>query len=161
MIVGAHGAIFTTNNGACSWDKTFSQDHQLISFCFINDDIGYLLGGNCSIYKTSDGGENWSEIYNRERRADSTGYSIYWEDPTEMKRGKKLNFLNEEIGWVTGSFQTEGGDSMGAGILGTVDGGKNWDLVWTYQADSRFSLTSIHTMGTEAWTVGGRGLIVR
>lgn len=64
------------------------------------------------LYKTTDGGENWSEIANSN---DSL--------PLETKTG--ITFLNSEIGWISTVTPQEGY----IGLYKTIDGG----AIWEYQ----------------------------
>jgi len=71
---------------------------------FVNDNVGYLLtskqsGGIAEIFKTTNRGENWTNLHADFR---SSGNYVY--------------FINEEIGFV----------STFSGVFKTVDGGDNW-----------------------------------
>lgn len=81
----------------------------VFSIHFINDSIGFACGGKRdvegSIYKTENGGDDWSKIY-------STDYNrcLY-----------SITFLNDSIGFA-------GGDYMH--LLKTEDGGDTWNVNW-------------------------------
>jgi len=147
---GYSGALFFTNNIGRTWTNRFTIDDQLNSFQFINDDIGFISCRN-SILKTTDGGASWILIY--ENNIDSLGYGFI---------GHDIVFLNENIGWATGRY-SEIDDSTGAGILGTIDGGQNWDLDWKYPDtdDYDYCISSIHAGISTVWAVGDGGLIVK
>jgi photosystem II stability/assembly factor-like uncharacterized protein len=52
---------------------------------------------------------------------------------------------------------------MGAEIIGTIDGGKNWNSVWNYPntEEYSYSLNSIHITSNTGWAVGESGMIVK
>jgi photosystem II stability/assembly factor-like uncharacterized protein len=147
------GFLYYTNDGGITWDLDIKVLSGNILKCFfINDFTGYIIskeGFGRKIYKTVDGGANWNPVY--EENADSTGYA-FW--------GNDICFLNEDIGWAVGWGEWS---DRGACILGTTDGGENWDLVWKYPNTENYSyrLHSIHIVDTEAWAVGESGLIVK
>jgi photosystem II stability/assembly factor-like uncharacterized protein len=159
------GNVFVTNDGGMTW-KNHLETGYVQTCYFLNDAIGYLLvlnpgppgwatdvdGVLPTISKTTDFGENWVDIYEHNR--DSTGCRF---------SGGDLFFMNEQLGWIIGSFTSNNWDTSGAAILGTLDGGENWDLVWKYPNTDvyEYYLNSIHATDTTAWAVGGNGLIVK
>jgi photosystem II stability/assembly factor-like uncharacterized protein len=68
--------------------------------CFPNDHTGWICGNNGYIYKTTDGGDSWTQ-----------------QNSGVTKNLQKLFFLNENLGYA-GSVQ--------GSILKTSDGGNNW-----------------------------------
>jgi photosystem II stability/assembly factor-like uncharacterized protein len=142
------GSVFLTNDGGKTLQYVFYSDW-LNSCLFLNDLVGFIAG-NEAIYKTNDSGNNWTIVY--ENNYDSTGY---------LFSGNDLCFINMEIGWAVGEFRLS--DSHGAAIIGTNDGGNNWDIVWRYPIIDAYSFgfNSIHTIGAKAWAVGESGLIVK
>ena len=143
------GDLFSTKDGGKTWKSILDVKGWTFRRChFINENVGFLLHGG-GFYKTTDSGDSWASVFPSDD--DSTGFQYACND---------IDFKNEQVGWIVGSV--DWADSSGDAILGTVDGGKNWDLVWTCQStyDSRFMLNSVHTTGTEAWTVGNHGMIV-
>jgi photosystem II stability/assembly factor-like uncharacterized protein len=76
---------------------------------FINANTGYVLGFfifNSTIWKTTDGGQNWS--------TQTTGGANYLNN---------LYFLNEMTGFGSGG-------SFGGEIVKTTNGGVNWNLIY-------------------------------
>jgi photosystem II stability/assembly factor-like uncharacterized protein len=140
---------FVTNDGGKTWNR-FNDGLWLRSCYFVNENVGFITG-RLTINKTIDSGNNWIGVY--ESNFDSTGYAFSVED---------LFFFNEQIGWSVGSSSWVN-DSSGAAILGTKDGGENWDLIWKHPDTDlyEYSLNSIHAVKTTAWAVGETGLIVK
>ena len=97
-------------------------------------------------YKTTDSGDNWNSIY--VNNIDSTGFGFY---------GNDICFMDENIGWVVGYYSVT--DTGGAGILGTSNGGQNWELVKKFPDTG--SLYSILTTDSTGWAVGEDGMIVK
>ena len=79
-----------------TWQNIGSYDY-LYSVYFTNLNTGWAVGSDI-IYKTTNSGETWFQVYN-----ESVGYlwSVY--------------FINENIGWVVGDT-----------ILKTTNGGSTW-----------------------------------
>jgi photosystem II stability/assembly factor-like uncharacterized protein len=148
--IGPIGSVLMTIDGGQTWDVNFTHQGILISCSFINNLLGFTLSDGFAINKTHDSGNNWTEVY-------SDSY-----DSTFSFSGNDLCFINEMNGWAVGSVGWAP-DSGGAAILGTSDGGENWDLVWTYPDTEgyRYELHSIHTVGTTAWAMGECGQMVK
>jgi photosystem II stability/assembly factor-like uncharacterized protein len=151
----AHGWIywsllFFTYNGGETWKHEYFTDRAITSCYFLNDYVGFISAQDL-IFKTTDSGDIWTEVY-----SDS-------HDSTFSFSGNDLCFINEMNGWTVGRYEVGDGDTTGSAILGTDDGGENWDLVWTYpdSEDYAFELHSIHAMGTTAWAVGECGQLVK
>jgi photosystem II stability/assembly factor-like uncharacterized protein len=93
--------------------KTYSANiHNVRDVFFINKSVGYLVGENGMIKKTSDGGQTW--------------------DSQESETTLNLTnvfFVNENIGFATGAYsQCPEEDCYKSGMfLKTTNGGKNWE----------------------------------
>ncbi|MCB0731880.1 MAG: hypothetical protein KDC88_12680, partial [Ignavibacteriae bacterium] len=102
--------LLITNDGGINWsDKLFDELSYIDKFFFITDSIGYLTGADNDyiniIYKTSDSGNNWEQIF----ESDSIGFS-------------SLKFTNEQIAYGT-KWQYSKGETT---YLKSTDGGKSW-----------------------------------
>jgi photosystem II stability/assembly factor-like uncharacterized protein len=153
------GAVFVTDDGGRTWEQRF-ETGIIESCCFLNKDVGYILSWEWilgagwagllgTISKTTDAGSNWTDVYQDNR--DPEGYFF---------TGNDLCFMNEQLGWSVGNYVENYWAESGAGILGTEDGGDNWDLIWKYQ-DTYNTLKSITTIDTVGWSVGENGMIVK
>jgi photosystem II stability/assembly factor-like uncharacterized protein len=67
---------------------------------FVNDKIGWVVGNNSTLFKTTDFGESWTQI-----------------NVPISQNLTTVFFINENVGWIGGSK---------GGIIKTVDGGKTW-----------------------------------
>jgi photosystem II stability/assembly factor-like uncharacterized protein len=75
---------------------------------FINKNIGFLLSIQGSIYKTTDGGKNWS------KKLDNPVYSL-----------SDITFIDEQIGYIVGVEHSGGSNKML--LLYTNDSGETWE----------------------------------
>jgi photosystem II stability/assembly factor-like uncharacterized protein len=112
-ICGRYGRFAKTTNGGISWDTTLNANPVLSSyFCngldFINENTGWIagglpsIGGNSRIWKTTNGGVNWTEQF-------------YLGSPV----GVRIKMVNENIGYV----------SLAVSIFKTTNSGVNWFMV--------------------------------
>jgi photosystem II stability/assembly factor-like uncharacterized protein len=77
----------------------------LNSVKFINSNVGFILGSDGLILKTTDGGDNWMEI-----------------PSNTINKLADIYFIDETRGWICGSNGT---------VLITSDGGENWNNIST------------------------------
>lgn len=92
-----------SDDGGSSW-TTKNPPIGVVNFSFLNHDYGWVCGINGDgIYKTEDGGDNWTSL-------GSPIYDIY-----------SIHFKNFTEGWVGGIDQ----------VAHTVDGGKTFEVIST------------------------------
>ena len=101
-----NGTIHKTVDGGVTWSsKLINSQYSLIGLHFTDSNTGYLIarkgsGSGSKIFKTTDAGDNWVEIFNDEA---IEAYSIV--------------FVNANVGFVTG------GNGL---LMKTSDAGANW-----------------------------------
>jgi len=103
--ISGKGIILKTEDGGDTWSSLFMDNNWIIEdIDFVNESIGWarglyrdeIEGGYHSIVaKSVDGGQTWT---------------------TQLKRGGKINAINDSVVYVTG----------GSSILKTSDGGVTW-----------------------------------
>ena len=127
IIVSYPSEVYYTTNGGNSWSISSGIKRSVEDICYATQNILYLVGGDEKIYKSTDGGFYWTEVY---------GGTIL-----QVLLGVK--FLNSDFGIVTG----EDGK-----ILVTTDGG----TIWTQSsAGSSGLLRSVSIINDEdAYVVG-------
>jgi photosystem II stability/assembly factor-like uncharacterized protein len=115
-VVGRFGIFWKTTNGGAAWDTSMSLNPALTPyFCngvdFVNDNTGWIVGGvsgpggNTKIFKTTNGGVNWTE--------QTPAYA----GPV----GIKVDMVDANTGYFNG----------GTGPQKTTDGGNTWTLANT------------------------------
>ncbi len=104
--IGVSGPYFYTNDGGQNW---FLHDDWIdvegTDIAFINPDTGFISSHSGLILKTTNAGQNWTEI----------------QTPTTQDV-KRLFFVDENNGWAT--FQYNSGK-----LLRTIDSGITWELI--------------------------------
>ena len=96
-----HGDILKTTDAGASWvSQITSYTTSIYGIAFTNDVTGYLAG-SISLYKTTNGGTNWSKVYN------STSNEIFTD----------IVFTNSNTGYAVGSYGRQ---------MKTTNAGANW-----------------------------------
>lgn len=102
----------------------------LQNICLVNNQTGYAVGYGFSIFKTVNGGTNWSNCFQNIQI--SNNGNLY-----------DVDFLNENTGLAVGEYGV---------ILKTVDGGLNWTLS---QQNENFSFSGVSFISSQiAFAVG-------
>lgn len=142
------GNIYYSSDGGESWIKQeyIEKDHLLI-IKTLSKDIAYVIGGHQElivdsqgrfisykdvgkIYKTSDGGMNWSNI-------------VLDSSIQELSYYKCAHFIDENNGWACGSNGV---------IISTTNSGKNWKI---QNSGYRYTLNSIYFSDKDhGWACG-------
>ncbi len=111
------------------------------SVSFIDDANGYIGGEPFKVFRTTDSGENWIEVY----EPNQPGKAL-WE----------VDFLNTVDGYAVGGGKA---NSIGASglIAVTHDGGENW-----YEVSTQFTIRAIEVLDeNNALAVGDCGTVIR
>ena len=163
------------------WKQQISGvNENLFSLYFINDQIGWVIGKNGTILKTTDGGSNWSKVnlgYNNDLHAvyfvnENTGWIVgndglifktsdggqNWlrQVPEDTLTNWDVFFADENHGWI-GTLSTNPSNKQ-AKILRTTDGGQNWKA---YTAGISNSLTLFFIDNNNGWAGGWGGDLAR
>jgi photosystem II stability/assembly factor-like uncharacterized protein len=99
---GGHGFIVATANGGSSWQTQLggASTPWLSDVAFVNDSLGWAVGEQGAVYRTIDGGLNWTPV-DLKTKADLTAVS----------------FSDAQTGWIVGVSEK---------IWRTTDGGATW-----------------------------------
>ena len=103
VFVNPPNKLFSIHNAGTNFTVTTLSTSSLTDVFFVDSTIAYAVGK--SIWKTTDGGDNWTKLYDFTA---SAGYS-------------SLFFTNQQTGWV---IKQEG-------LYKTVNGGIDWQRVNT------------------------------
>lgn len=98
---------YKTNDGGITWQLIPSLNHVIREFYFIDSNVGYAINSrnsNGRVFRTSDGGDNWELVYERD------GHDIY-----------ALHFIDSQVGYIIGDPDVE--------LRKTRDGGNSWEEI--------------------------------
>ncbi|MEO0094270.1 MAG: YCF48-related protein [candidate division WOR-3 bacterium] len=126
---GANGLFLKTTNGGNSWiPKNTNTTANLYAVRFVNDQIGYIGGRLVAveggvIYKTTDGGDNWTlqTLPNNE----------------SWRTIQDIFFFNADTGYAVSGAPQEYGGVVGL-VYKTTNGGQTWVVNYTPTQNSNF-----------------------
>lgn len=139
---GENGAIYHTSDGGRVWNARRTRRNADISALFFLDERrGWLsLRPNCTLLRTDDGGETWSEL----------------PAPSQDLELRSIHFKNKNDGWGAGFGKevdaTRFDKSLGV-LLRTNDGGQTWYTINPDQKDSFYDKVYF-TDEQHGWLVG-------
>ena len=131
------GVILGTSNGGNTWHLQHAETSELVgeirSLWFLTDSLGWAVGDNGKVLRTSDGGLHWVEL--------SKIPNVYLSD---------VFFADLDRGWVLANSGPQGQ------IFMTIDGGRTWNT----QSQLSRSLSRIcFASAASGWVVGEYGVI--
>lgn len=102
ILTGNGGSVLISTDAGVTWSQSYIDplSRNIYSTTFVNENIGYAAGTQGLLFKTTDGGETWSE-------QTSGTTSTLWD----------VDFINADTGFVVGASGT---------ILYTTNGGTDW-----------------------------------
>jgi len=148
IIVGDEASIRITSNGGSTWtsitapylfgDSLFY--YELRTVQFINDSVAYAAGGpyygaTGILLKTINKGNSWSIVFQ------SYDFPVFLQ----------IEFLNDSLGFASGSCHNNNPFCYRSKILRTDNGGLNWTEIYFDWADE---LRSIDVVGNSIYSVG-------
>lgn len=141
-VVGDRGIVRATQNEGARW---IAQDAgvktALSDIAFISKKEGFLVASGARIYRTADGGNSWSLIYQIIAAKNAA--------KQELPELYSIAFANKKKGWVVG---TEGR------IFHTEDGGQSWAQ---QESGTKEELVHVRFVNDKhGWVVGGKGTIL-
>jgi photosystem II stability/assembly factor-like uncharacterized protein len=124
-----NGIFKKSNNNGTTWTGNISQI-LLYDINFINSTDGWIVGSTGRIFKTIDGGNNWTDASNSTTPSGSL---------------VNIDFINNQIGYLTVANN---------GIFKTIDGGANWT---SFISDSNYQRESIFLSEDNGWYFSNDG----
>ncbi|VVO78010.1 Ycf48-like protein [Pseudomonas fluorescens] len=175
VVVGERGHILYSEGPNLAWNQAVVPvSSDLVAVSFVNERLGWAVGHDGVVLKTTDGGANWEMVLNGRLYGDIL-VSFYerklqtaeaneraeraLEDAQRIKEeGADKPFLdvyfeNERTGWLVGAFNL---------ILKTTDGGETWEP-WIDRTENPMAYTfySIDRVDGELYIAGELGLLLR
>ncbi len=151
-ITGARGAILKTEDGGKTWNRKIARSEaarqnnnprrggiraHLMGIQMISETVGFIVGSENTILKTTDGGETWVGSSERARVGET------------RNNLENIWFVSPTTGWIIGSYGT---------LLHTTDGGETWEK---QKAGFDNNLFGIHFFDEKTgWICGQEGLIL-
>ena len=127
--------VFTLSSIQAQWtnQNPVPDGNTLRSVFFINDNIGWIVGSDGFITKTTNAGIDWIQL--------NSGTNAYL---------KKVKFVDDQTGWAVGDSGI---------ILKTTDGGSNWISQFSGTTSDLYSLNFFNR--DTGWVVGWEGTILK
>lgn len=171
--VSSSGKIYRTSDGGTNWIKVYDSNYYLRSVEFLSESIGFVGSLDGAFLRTDDGGYTWENIKDSIPgihtgicglyHLDNFVYGVgIWSHPayfiksadggttwtsTDMSEHASglvdCHFLNENIGYVSGILEPQGGV-----ILRTIDGGNTWEKVFASHGGMEYVWKMFFVNGT-------------
>ena len=174
LVVGNGGLMLKTSDGGKTWEKVevdmrppgagqrpggrpggppggFGRGGPapLYHIYFVDQNVGYIIGGRATILKTEDGGKTWSRKMAMSETPGRDG------NPRPLRANLMgIQMLNETTGFIAGSENT---------ILTTTDGGESWvgSSERARVGETRNNLEGIWFVSpTTGWIIGSFGTLL-
>ncbi|WP_157264076.1 WD40/YVTN/BNR-like repeat-containing protein [Azohydromonas aeria] len=167
VAVGEHGAVLLSDDAGRRWRQAavVPVGVTLTAVQFVNDRLGWAIGHQGVVLRTTDGGEHWT------RQLDGVQVAQLLLQDAQTQGGTKavadaqraveegadkpllaLHFSNEREGLVAGAFGT---------LLATRDGGATWHSLTSRLDNPRGAhLYAIDRAGDDVLLVGEQGLVL-
>lgn len=170
LVVGDGGLMLTTSDGGETWAKVevdmrppgagqgqggrpggFGRGGPapLYNIYFVDENVGFIIGGRAVILKTEDGGKTWSRKMAMSATPGRDG------NPRPLRANLMgIQMINETTGFIAGSENT---------ILKTTDGGESWvgSSERARVGETRNNLEGIWFVSeTTGWIIGSFGTLL-
>ncbi|MGH1335471.1 MAG: YCF48-related protein [Aureispira sp.] len=134
-----YGLVLRSTNEGQDWEVSRLQGDFFRGIDFPSDDVGYVVGEYGTVYKTTDGGINWTNC--------RAGNSLF-ANPDKLLRD--IAFVDENTGFLVGT---------GSLVLRTTDGGKTWKKA--SNLDFKTDYQKIEIFDKVAYLMGHYGQLFR
>ena len=110
LVTTATGRLGRTMDAGKTWDIFLVKDSlHLEDLYFLNSDVGFVVGRQGALLKTTDGGYTWKDL-----------------NPVDTQVWlSEIDMFDEKTGLAIG-MSRDSGDTYGGVCLRTTDGGKSW-----------------------------------
>ena len=156
---GNAGYIYQTTDGGVTWSEQFATAAALFNLHFIDQQTGWVVGDQRSVFATTDGGETWQFVTDGSNQRHKTSYGqpeYLGKEPLHTFTLYDIAFTDAQNGWIVGDLGV---------ILHTASGGKG---KWKHQRGGpRFHnsadavLLGVDFVSKQlGWVVGENGTIL-
>lgn len=132
-----YGVVYGTTNGGNTWKPLSITGDYFTSLCFVNEQVGYVVGNEGTIAKTTDGGYNWDIL-----RSANVLLQKKWHI-------EKVVFKNTTHGYIVG-------DNL---VATTTNGGITWHKIEGVNFNDFKNITYLPNT-QQLVAVGKQGVIV-
>ena len=171
LVVGDSGLMLTTSDGGTTWEKMevdmrppgagqrpggppggFGRGGPapLYNIYFVDENVGFIIGGRATILKTEDGGKTWSR---KMAMSDTPGRGG---NPRPLRANLMgIQMISETTGFIAGSENT---------LLKTTDGGESWvgSSERARVGETRNNLEGLWFVSeTTGWIIGSFGTLLQ
>ena len=136
-----------SDDGGLTWRQTTSPSmNDIYSTFFINENIGWAVGGSGLIAKTDDGGETWqwqvetlsNHLFGVHFLDAQKGFAVGWKTAVsttdagrrwtviDSLQGHDVQFVDAQTGWVSGNLNGQ------RWLYKTTDGGDHWEKAYDF-----------------------------
>ncbi len=130
-IVAAGDKLLKTTDAGKHWD-VINSNTTSTDVALLNKDTLISVGWNGKIFKSFNGGDDWTNI-------DSPTNNVLW----------SVDFIDSRVGFAVGRFGT---------ILKTTDGGENW---FTIESDTTETFTKVYFLNSsKGYIIGSKGVML-
>lgn len=150
MLASSNGALADQEMPFEQLPQSWKADAELTDVFFLNPNMGWAVGAQGVILRTTNGGRSWIEI---SRAAEMVGDELTLEQKLKnMRTGTRtrfsgvatgsassdlpvryrfesVHFVDEKHGWIAGGYEAPYIDRSRAIMMRTNDGGLNWESV--------------------------------
>lgn len=134
---GDLGQVMYTNNGGQNWIiQPINLSKNATRIQFLDTLIGWVIGGNGTIGRTTDGGASWEQNFSPHYAAEYYG----------------LSFIDHDRGWIVAGYPDSLVTRQGY-IDRSTDGGVNWDSL--YQSSGYEDYFDVEFLNTDDGIVVG------
>ncbi len=138
--IAAKSGGYKTVNGGITWAQMPGLSTRVYyDLFFTNASVGWAVGPNSRIYKTTDGGQNWV---------------MQFTNTTFTTNFRRIKMTSENNGMVVGG----GGFTGGGYTLKTTDGGSSWNLLGRLTDNELYSLFIDNQ--NNIWMAGANGTLL-
>jgi len=144
-----YGVAYFTEDGGETWVEKFNPELELVftDMDFVDDNRGWIVGfasrsseNGGNIFRTTDGGENWTRI------SEGTNHTLW-----------QVDFIDSLKGFTCGAMY---GAAWGPPVLRSTDGGETWEMIRMVEHNEN-GLYGLAVFDSSVYAMGDKGYLVQ